>query len=197
MSKTHDYRLLLHSLVVTLTEICNHLWPVEVQAVLPGRVGWLFDSMIGQGYIWAVNNCSWGRFILCSLTGWCQFLVSMFRWGHRQGFMVRWGLRLCSWLYWKVNCTQIWVELQASLHNLVGWGCASLLAKAEGWATFKRAASYIHIYMRLRLYSVVRQGHCLGSVFKSGPRACSMNGQRVTDWTLLKSLCCVQQLVKL
>lgn len=28
----------------------------------------------------------------------------------------------------------------------------------------------LHIYVKQRLYSVVRQGHCLGSVFKSGPR---------------------------
>lgn len=66
MGKTHDYRLLLHSLVVTLTEICNHLWPIEVQAVLPGRVGPFFDSMIGQGYIWGGHNCSWGKGSYCA-----------------------------------------------------------------------------------------------------------------------------------
>ena len=104
----------LHSQVGPLVRLCNHLWLVKVAGCVPcqgGTTGWTlrFD----RDMRWALKSLllRWGL-RMYSLTGWCCWLDFVFRWGHRQGFMIECILRLCSVIQW--GCR---------LCPKVGWSC--------------------------------------------------------------------------
>ena len=88
------------------------------------RWGYRLDSTITPGWVesQAIHSCF--------LTRWCHWLNSVFRNSHRQGFMVRQGLWLCSV-----------ISLGCRLCPKVRWGCRM------GFMT-RKAAGVLHCWVR-------------------------------------------------